>query len=129
MTLRTITLNCTLFAVALIAAPNAAFTAKAQQYPRPTPEQQAGIDKDNGRHFGDSPADPDPLATDLSPALTSAAIDHATRKVADWQLARAQPYFDQIWTESVMYAGFMAASESTGDPKYRDAMLEMARGF
>ena len=90
---------------------------------------QAIIDKDNSRHFGSSPEDPGPLATDLSPTLTPAAIDQAMRKVADWELATNQPYFDQIWTSSVLYTGFMAASRSTGDPKYRDAMLATAKRF
>lgn len=103
--------------------------AAAQQVPQPTPAMQAGIDKDNGRHFGDSPADAGPLATGLSPALKAAAIDKAMRKVADWQLGVAQPYFDRIWTWSVLYSGFMAASASTGDPKYRNAMLDMSRKF
>ena len=114
---------------ALLIAASAFATAQKPNYPLPTPEQQAGINKDNGRHFGDSPADPGPLATDLSPALTADAINKVTRKVADWQLARSQPYWDQIWTSSVMYAGFMAASDSTGDPKYRSAMAEMSKGF
>ena len=116
---------------ALSAAMLLAATALAQKpnYPLPTPLQQAGIDKDNSRHFGDSPADGGPLAKDLSPELTKAAIDKVTKKVADWQLARSQPYWDQIWTSSVMYAGFMAASDSTGDPKYRNAMAEMSKGF
>jgi rhamnogalacturonyl hydrolase YesR len=81
------------------------------------------------RHFGDAPVDAGPLATDLSPELTPAAIDKVLRRVADWQLARAQPYFSRIWTESVMYTGFMAASDATGDSRYRDAMLAMARHF
>jgi rhamnogalacturonyl hydrolase YesR len=100
-----------------------------QTYPTPTPAQQQGIDTDTARHFGDAPLDPGPLATDLSPALTTVAIDKATRKVADWELARSQPYFDRIWTWSVLYSGFMAASESTGDPRYRDAMTAMAEKF
>jgi rhamnogalacturonyl hydrolase YesR/lysophospholipase L1-like esterase len=103
--------------------------APAQKYPLPTPEQQAGIDKDGSRHFGDAPADPGPVATDLAPALTPAAIDAATRKVADWQLARSEPYFDRIWTWSVLYSGFIAASDATGDPKYRDAMTAMSKKF
>jgi rhamnogalacturonyl hydrolase YesR/lysophospholipase L1-like esterase len=103
--------------------------ASAQNYPLPTPAQQAGIDKDTSRHFGDAPADPGPLATDLSAAITPAAIDAATHKVADWQLARSEPYFDRIWTWSVLYSGFIAASESTGDPKYRDAMTAMSKKF
>jgi unsaturated rhamnogalacturonyl hydrolase len=105
------------------------FATQAQQYPKPNPTQQAGIDKDNSRHFGDSPLDPGPLAKDLSPALTPAAIDLATRKVADWELARAQPTWDQIWTSGVLYSGFMATSSQLNDPKYSNAMLAMARGF
>jgi len=101
----------------------------AQDYPTPTPAMQAGIDTDNGRHFGDSPADPGPLAKGLSAALKPADIDAAVKKVADWELARRQPYFDGIWTNGVDYAGFMAASASTGDPKYRDAMLATAQKF
>ena len=104
-------------------------TGRAQKFPLPTAAQQAGIDKDASRHFGDAPEDAGPLATDLSPAITPAAIDAATRKVADWQLARSQPYFDRIWTWSVLYSGFMAASDSTGDGKYRDAMTAMAKKY
>jgi unsaturated rhamnogalacturonyl hydrolase len=103
--------------------------AFAQTSPLPTPAMQAGIDKDTSRHFGNAPADAGPLATDLSPVLTTTAIDKVTRKVADWQLAQSQPYFDRIWTESVLYSGFMAASASTGDPKYHDAMAEMSKKF
>ena len=108
-----------------------ALSAVAQKasYPLPNAAQQAGIEKDNGRHFGDSPLNPGPLASDLSPILTAKNIDKALIKVADWQLARSQPYWDQIWTSSVMYAGFMAASEATGDPKYREAMASMSKGF
>jgi rhamnogalacturonyl hydrolase YesR len=106
-----------------------ALPALAQQYPLPTAAMQAIVDKDTSRHFGDAPANPGPLATDLSSALEPAAIDKALRKVADWQLARSQPYFDRIWTSSVMYAGFMAASQATGDAKYRNAMLDMSRKF
>ena len=97
--------------------------------PLPTAEMQAGIDKDNARHFGNSPADPGPLATELSPALKPRDIETALHKVADWQLRVAEPYFDRIWTWSVLYSGFMAASEATGDPKYRDAMQRMSETF
>src|ERR1700677_3328452 len=102
---------------------------QAQDYPKPTPPMQGIIDKDNGRHFGDSPADPGPLAKDLSPALKTADIDKAMRKVADWELVRNAPYFDQIWTSSVDYTGFMALYRSTGDAKYRDAMLAVANKY
>ena len=113
----------------VVLALSAALAATAQQSPRPTPAMQAGIDKDTNRHFGDAPENPGPLASDLSPALTTEAVDRVTRKVADWQLQRSQPYWDQIWTSSVLYAGFMAASDSLSEDKYRDAMAQMAAGF
>jgi rhamnogalacturonyl hydrolase YesR len=124
-------MNKTLHASLLAALLATAFQSHAQtpSYPLPTPAMQAIVDKDTSRHFGDAPADPGPLATDLSAALEPAAIERALRKVADWQLARSQPYFDRIWTSSVMYSGFMAASGATGDPKYRNAMFEMAKKF
>jgi len=78
---------------------------------------------------GDAPDDPGPLATDLSPALTHAAIRKATRKVADWQLARAESTFNQQWTYAALYDGLIAASKTTGDPRYRDAVVKMAEEF
>lgn len=105
------------------------FASAQQNYPLPTPAQQAIVDKDTSRKFGDAPADGGPLATDLSPALQPAAIDKALRKVADWQLERTMRHLDKIWTSAVLFTGFMAASEATGDPKYRNAMLTMAKGF
>lgn len=106
-----------------------ATTSDEQRYPLPTPAMQAIVDKDTSRYFGDAPANGGPLATDLSPALKPAAIDKALRKVADWQLARTMPHLDRIWTSSVLFSGFMAASEATSDPKYRDAMLAMSEKF
>jgi unsaturated rhamnogalacturonyl hydrolase len=94
-----------------------------------TPAQLAGITKDNSRHFGDDPDDGGPLAKDLSPSMTPAAVDKAMRKVADWQLARSEQYFDRIWTWSVLYSGFMATSDALGDAKYRDAMQRMSEKF
>jgi len=94
-----------------------------------TPQQLAGIAKDNSRHFGDDPDDGGPIATDLSASLDPAAVGKAMRKVGDWQLTRSQEYFDRIWTWSVLYSGFMAASDSLGDAKYRDAMEAMGKKF
>lgn len=122
-------MNPTRWIPSLALAALTAATLCAQTSSPPTPAQQVGIDKDTARHFGDAPANPGPLATDLSPDLTPSAIDAATRKVADWELARSQPYFDRIWTWSVLYTGFMAASDSTGDAKYRDAMAAMSQKF
>jgi rhamnogalacturonyl hydrolase YesR len=78
---------------------------------------------------GDSPDDPGPLATDLSPALTHAAIRQAVRKVADWQLARSEQKFNQQWTYAALYDGMLAASKATGDPRYHDAVVRMAQSF
>jgi rhamnogalacturonyl hydrolase YesR len=99
----------------------------------------AGIAKDNSREFGSSPDDPGPLAKDLSPAITPAAVGAAMRKVADWELAQSQPYFTtidkarqldgRIWTWSVLYTGYMAAASSLGDDKYRDAMEQIGKAY
>jgi unsaturated rhamnogalacturonyl hydrolase len=94
-----------------------------------TPEETASIQKDTSRHFGDAPLDPGPKATDLSPAMKPRAVEAAMRRVADWQLARSQPYFDRIWTWSVLYSGFMAASSTLHDPKYSNAMEAMGEKF
>jgi rhamnogalacturonyl hydrolase YesR len=78
---------------------------------------------------GDAPDEPGPLATDLSPALTHAAIRQAVRKVADWQLARSEQKFNQQWTYAALYDGMLAASYATGDPRYHDAVARMAQRF
>jgi rhamnogalacturonyl hydrolase YesR len=101
--------------------------AIAQQ--QPAPREQANIAMNAARHFGDAPDNPGPLATDLSSSIKPAAVARAMRKVADWQLERSQPYFDRIWTWSALYIGLMDASDSLGDPKYRDAVEAMAQKF
>jgi rhamnogalacturonyl hydrolase YesR len=78
---------------------------------------------------GDSPDDPGPLAADISPALTHAAIRKAAHKVADWQLAHAEDKFNQQWTFAALYDGMLAASKTTGDPRYYDAMVKMGQHF
>jgi rhamnogalacturonyl hydrolase YesR len=96
---------------------------------QPSARELRNIATAETRHFGDAPDDPGPIAKDLSYSIKPAAVAKAMRKVADWQLARSQPYFDRIWTWSVLYSGFMAASDSLGDPKYRDAMMAMSQKF
>lgn len=93
-----------------------------------TPQEQTGIERDISRHFGDAPANPGPRAG-LSGSLRPADVRTALRKVANWELSRSQPYFDSIWTSSVLYAGFMAVSPALHDPRYRDAMQAMAEQF
>jgi hypothetical protein len=63
---------------------------------QPNARQQATIANNEMRHFGDAPDNPGPLATDLSTSTRPAAVAKAMRKVADWQLARSQPYFDRV---------------------------------
>ena len=91
-------------------------------------EEQAGIDEDIARHLGDVPADPGPKA-DLSATTGPAAVHAAMRKVADWELKRAQPFFTQNWTWAVLDTGFMAAARELHDERYRDAMQAMAQKF
>jgi rhamnogalacturonyl hydrolase YesR len=112
-----------LAAVSGFASAQAAQTRPAEAAPATTPSsvERATV--------GDSPDDPGPLATDISPALTHAAIRKAERKVADWQLATAEEKFNQQWTFAALYDGMLAASKSTGDPRYHDAMVKMAQHF
>jgi rhamnogalacturonyl hydrolase YesR len=115
-----------LFAASLVAqTPSSSVVAGVTTI---SPQEQEGIDRDIARHFGDAPANPG-LKAELSAALRPADVRAATRKVADWELSRSQPYFDRIWTWSVLYSGFMAASTTLGDPRYRDAMQAMAENF
>jgi len=102
-------------AVALLCA---ASILQAQQKPA---EQQTWV--------GDSPSTALPLATDLSPKLKHNDVSRAIRKVADWQLNRAEAHFDQDWTFAALYAGFMAVPDAAGGKKYREAMVRMGRKF
>jgi unsaturated rhamnogalacturonyl hydrolase len=90
-----------------------------------SPAEQQGIDRDIARDFGDAPADPGSKAR-LRASTRPASVRQAMQKVADWQLHRAQPYFDRTWTWNVLYTGFMAASRALGDPRYRDAIEAFA---
>ncbi|MGA7158902.1 MAG: glycoside hydrolase family 88 protein [Acidobacteriaceae bacterium] len=78
---------------------------------------------------GDSPNNPGPLATHLSHALRPRDIRAAMRKVADWQLRTGESRFNQQWTFAPLYDGLIAASRTTGEPKYRDAVVRAADGF
>ncbi len=94
-----------------------------------TDKERKNITMNETRHFGDAPDTPGPLATDLAYSTKPAAVAKAMRKVADWQLQRSQPYFDRIWTWSVLYVGFLATSDSLHDEKYRNAMMDMGKEF
>jgi unsaturated rhamnogalacturonyl hydrolase len=83
----------------------------------------------DGASSGDSPDDPGALAADLSPVITHADVRKVAKKVADWQLARAESVFNQQWTFAALYDGLLAASKTTGDARYHDAVVKMAQGF
>jgi unsaturated rhamnogalacturonyl hydrolase len=93
-----------------------------------SPKELADAARAEAQHEGDAPNQSPPLAH-LSPSLKSPAVKEAMQKVADWELARSQPYFSQDWTYAALYAGFMAASSATGNNSYRDAMLAMGNKF
>lgn len=78
---------------------------------------------------GDAPDNPGPLATNLSTAIKPRAISAAMKKVADWELTVAEPSFNQQWTFAALYDGLIAASATTRDAKYRNAVLQMAEHF
>ncbi len=80
----------------------------------------------DGHAAGDAPDDPGPLATGLSPEIKPKAIAAAMKKVADWQVAYAEPSFNKQWTFAALYDGLLAASKATGDQKYRDAVLRFS---
>jgi rhamnogalacturonyl hydrolase YesR len=75
---------------------------------------------------GDAPADPGPLAGNLSSALTPASIKAAMRKVADWQSSRIIDSPSQDWTFATLYAGLLSASDTLNEPRYRDIVLRVA---
>lgn len=85
--------------------------------------------KDSLPVVGDSPSDPGPLATELSPRLKKKDVAQAIRKVADWQLARAQGRYTQDWTLAALYAGFVAVPPAVHGNAYRDAMKQMGEQF
>lgn len=78
---------------------------------------------------GDSVATALPVATDLSPQFKRSEVRKALRKVADWQLNRVQPNFNEDWTYAALYAGFMAVPKSVAGSRYQDAMLAMGKKF
>jgi unsaturated rhamnogalacturonyl hydrolase len=105
----------------LIAATCVPFSLSCAKENEPASEFLAAV--------GDAPDVEPPLAIDLSPALNQAAVEKATLKVADWQLERVKHDFNRDWTFAALYSGFMAISQSTHNPKYRNVMLAMSKGF
>jgi unsaturated rhamnogalacturonyl hydrolase len=91
--------------------------------------QAQAVAASHRQNVGDAPATALPLAQDVSGKLTHRNVRHALRKVADWQLNRAQADFDQDWTYAALYAGFMAVPDAAGGKEYREAMLRMGKKF
>lgn len=100
-------------------------TASETSFAQETPSAQKVVLVD-GNAAGDAPDNAGPLATDISPALAPKVIDAVMKKVADWQVAYAEPRFNKQWTFAALYDGLLAASKATGDPKYRDAVIHFA---
>jgi unsaturated rhamnogalacturonyl hydrolase len=83
----------------------------------------------HGATVGDAPADPGPLATNLSSATESKAIRAALRKVADWQNRRIKDTPSQDWTFATLYVGMLAASRTLRDSSYHDTVLHVAESY
>ena len=115
----------TVILVIVIALPEPKASAQAAQTKGNDTAAPSPVDRDSS---GDSPDDPGPLATDLSPAITHAAVRKAAKKVADWQLQR-QAMFNQQWTFAALYDGLLAASKTTGDPRYREAVEKVGERY
>jgi len=104
----------------LIAAAFLASSAAPAQNPSPSAAAESEA-------AGDQPDDPGPLATNLSPKIKRAAVLKAMKTVADWQLKEADSRYNTQWTFAALYDGLLAASRATGDNRYHDRVLEVAR--
>lgn len=93
-----------------------------------TPPQVRSSNDSSEQGVGDSLDHALPLAH-LSPALRRPAVAAAMRKVGDWELARAKPYFSRDWTFAALYAGYAAAAKALPEPRYETAMLDMGNHF
>jgi len=76
---------------------------------------------------GSEPDNPGPLASDLSPKLKRKDILAAIKKVADWQIRWSEGRYNIGWTYAALYDGLLAASHATGDNRYHDRVLDIAR--
>ena len=65
----------------------------------------------------------------LSPAMNSASVRAAMKKVADWQVGYSQAKFNQDWTYAPLYLGLLSASQTLGDTRYHDAVLQASEKF
>lgn len=114
-------------AVLLFSGTSLALAQKSTDLPLST-ISTAPTDQDHN-YGGTAPDDPGPLATDLSPAFQHEAITKAMSKVADWQIRDMGSHFNQRWTFAALYDGLLAASKTTGNPAYRQAVVNMGEHF
>jgi rhamnogalacturonyl hydrolase YesR len=78
---------------------------------------------------GDAPADPGPLAADLSGEVRPDAVKAAMRKVADWQTPRVADSYGYEWTFATLYVGMLAASDTLHNPLYHDTVHKIAEHY
>jgi unsaturated rhamnogalacturonyl hydrolase len=120
-------LHSVMKAMASTAASMAILLVGSQGVGPSAPQNTNTTQKDT--YVGDAPDDPGPFAKDVSGALNPQAIRQVVRKVADWQLSRAQSHFNRDWTYAALYRGLIAASRATGDSKYEDAVKHASERF
>jgi rhamnogalacturonyl hydrolase YesR len=106
---------CTVAACNTYTFAQAASTSQAAKKPVP-----------DSKSSGDAPDDPGPLATDISAELKPKAIQAVVEKVASWQVKVAEPTFNRLWTYAALYDGLLAASKTTGNPKFHNAVLKFS---
>src|SRR5580704_7614896 len=63
----------------------------------------------------------------LSSEINQKTVLATMKRVADWQLANPSAHPATDWTQGAYYAGMMALASISDDPKYHDAMMDMAR--
>lgn len=78
---------------------------------------------------GDQPDNPGPLAIGLSAKLKHRDIHKAMKLVADWQIKHSDDRYNIDWTYAALYDGLLAASRTTGDTRYHDWVLKVARDY
>lgn len=91
--------------------------------------QERPSSKDLHDAAGDVSTDPGPIDASLSHQLTRHNVQHAMKKVADWELLHSKPKFTQDWTYAPLYSGLLAASRTLKDRRYHDAVLAAAENF
>ncbi|RZU39765.1 glycoside hydrolase family 88/105 protein [Edaphobacter modestus] len=101
-------------------------TANTRAFAQATPAPAVSKPVPDSKASGDAPDDPGPLATDISSELKPQAIQAVVNKVAAWQVKVAEPTFNRLWTYAALYDGLLAASKTTGNPAFRDAVLKFS---